>query len=399
MYYLGIDIGKKTHVAGLVDNEGKKVDRALKFEPNRGGWQRLLAYLEDDQGRKLDKDAVKIGLEATGHYWLTIYEKLNRVGFEITVFNPIQVASFRNKDVRGQKTDAIDAILIARVLRFGERSRTRLPDEATLTLRKLSRFRLSLVDQITSTKRRILAILDQVFPEYEECFENTFGKGSLALLSEHPLPEEVANLDLGKLTQLLAKASRNHFGMEKARLVQNKARESFGLTIGLDAFELQIEILISQIRHLEEQTARIEQKIEQLVGDHVLLSIPGISHKTAGVILGEIGNIKRFVDDGDRDGIKSLTALAGLDARLQESGMFKGQVKMSKRGSKYLRRAVMQASFVASTHDLMFKAIYEKQKKRGKHHFVALTHVARKMLAVIYAVMRDQRAYRPIMEG
>jgi transposase len=405
MYYLGIDIGKRTHAAGLIDNGGKKVGRVIKFRPNRGGWEKLQRFLEDEtikDGRNVDEDnqldnSVKVGLEATGHYWLTIYEKLKKAGFEVTVFNPIQVASFRNKDIRGQKTDAIDAILIARVLRFGEESKTRLPKETTLVLRRLSRFRLSLVDQITSTKKKILAILDQVFPEYEECFENTFGKGSLALLSQYPLPEKVAELDLRKLTNLLAKASRSHFGIEKAKLIQDKAQKSFGLTIGLDAFEIQLNILIDQIKHLEKQTTRIEQKIEQLVADHVLLTIPGISYKTAGVILGEIGNINRFVEDGDRDGVKSLTALAGLDAKLRESGRFRGQVKMSKRGSKYLRRAVMQSSFVAATHDPMFKAIYEKQKGRGKHHFNALSHVARKMIAVIYAVMRDQKAYQPIM--
>ncbi|MCK4815926.1 IS110 family transposase, partial [bacterium] len=343
MNYLGIDIGKKTHVAGLVDDSGGNIDRTLKFSPSRTGWEKLMSYLEKNQ---LDKDSIQIGLEATGHYWLTLYEKLISSEFNVTVFNPLQVASFRNKGIRGQKTDPIDAVLIANVLRFGESSQTRLPDENILILRRLSRFRSNLVDQTTSIKHKISAILDQVFPEYASLFDNTFGKGSLALLKKSAFPEEIAKLDLGKLTKLLKKASRNHFDEEKARLIKDKAKISFGTRIGLDAFEIQIKILINQIEYLDEQTKKLAKELKSLVGDHVLLSIPGISHVSAGIILGEIGNFRFAGKDEARRGIKALTALAGLDPKLQESGQYQGQTKMSKRGSKYLRRAVMQSSFV-----------------------------------------------------
>lgn len=394
MNYLGIDIGKKAHVAGLVDDSGENIDRTLKFSPSQEGWERLMSYLEKN---RLDKDSVQVGLEATGHYWLTLYEKLMSSEFNITVFNPLQVASFRNKGIRGQKTDPIDAILIANVLRFGERSKTRLPDEETLVLRRLSRFRSNLVDQTTSIKHKISAILDQIFPEYASLFDNTFGKGSLALLKKSAFPEEIAKLDFKKLTRLLKKASRNHFDEEKARLVKDKAKVSFGTRIGLDAFEIQIKILISQIEYLDEQTKKLEKELKQLVGDHVLLSIPGVSHVSAGVILGEIGNFRFTGKAGDRSGVKSLTALAGIDPKLQESGQYRGRVKMSKRGSKYLRRALMQSSFVAKTRDPMFSKVYEKHKKT-KHHYVALSHVARKMIGVIYAVLRDQKPYELKLE-
>lgn len=394
MNYLGIDIGKKTHVAGLVDANGNSLDRTLKFSPSQTGWVKLMSYLEKNQ---LGKDSIQIGLEATGHYWLTVYEKLISSEFNVTVFNPLQVASFRNKGIRGQKTDPIDAILIADVLRFGEKSKTRLPDENILILRRLSRFRSNLVDQTTSIKHKISAILDQVFPEYGSLFDNTFGKGSLALLKKSAFPEEIAKLNLEKLTKLLKKASRNHFDEKKARLVKDKAKISFGTRIGLDAFEVQIKILISQIEYLDEQTKKLEKELKLLVGDHVLLSIPGIAHVSAGLIIGEIGSFKFAGKDGARRGIKSLTALAGLDPKLQESGQYQGQAKMSKRGSKYLRRAVMQSSFVARTRDPMFRKVYEKHK-RTKHHYVAMSHVARKMIGVIYAVLRDQKPYELKLE-
>ena len=109
--------------------------------------------------------------------------------------------------------------------------------------------------------------------------------------------------------------------------------------------------------------------------------------------MGEIGNFERFIA---KDGAKSLTALAGLDARLWESGAYRGKITMSKRGSRYLRRAIMQSSFVAYQYDPMFKAMYEKQKKKGKHHYVALSHVGRKLIHVVYAVLRDQKPYHPV---
>lgn len=392
MNYLGIDIGKKFHVAGIVGDDGHQIGMTLEFRSNWRGWEKLQQFLSS---RGSDPSTVKVGLEATGHYWLPLYEKMKESGFDLTVFNPVQIASFRNKDIRGQKTDNIDAILIAQVLRFGEGSKTKLPDNQTLTLRKLSRFRCDLVDQISSIKKKILAILDQTFPEYTECFENAFGKGSLALLSRYPTPEEIVQLDLEKLTKLLAKASRNHFGEDKARKVKEKAKKTFGVKFGLDAFQLQIKLMTEQIKYLEKQIKKIEKEIKVILGDHVLLSISGISYRTAGLILGEIGNFQRFVEMGnDRKAVKSLTALGGLDARLRESGRYRGQVRMSKRGSKYLRRALMQSSFIAAQHDPRFKAVYEKQKKKGKHHFVALTHVARKMISVVYAVLRDQKPYQ-----
>lgn len=397
MYYLGIDIGKREHTAGVINEQGEKVGAVIRFKPSYKGWQKLMKHL-DKLNQEPIQDSIKVGLEATGHYWLTLYEKLKKEEFDVTVFNPLQIASLRNKSIRGQKTDTVDAILVAEVLRIGEESQTRLPDEEVLTLRRFSRFRADLVDQITRTKRKILAILDQVFPEYEDCFKNAFGKGSLALLSEYPLPEEVAKLDLEKLTKLLKKTSRNHFGEDEAKKIKNKAQNSFGLKAGLDAFEVQIKILVEQIKHIESQVKKVEKEIKGIVDGHVLLTIPGVSHTTAGLILGEIGNFERFLGQGGtRAGIKSLTALAGLDARLWESGQYKGKITMSKRGSRYLRRAVMQSSFVACQYDPMFKAVYEKQKKRGKHHYVALSHVGRKLLGVIYAVLRDQKPYYPVL--
>lgn len=394
-YYLGIDIGKYHHQACLTDDQGKDLF-SIQFTASYQGFRKLLRHLNKRINNK-EFGSIKAGLEATGIYWLTLYEQLTKLGAKVIVLNPLQVKAFQNKNIRGNKTDKIDAGLIAEILRIGKYSPSSIPNKDDFELRQLTRLRSDLVTLAGSLKVKVMGLMDQVFPEYKELFSNAFSSASKNLLKEAVLPEQIAAIPARKLALILKKASRGRLGIKKARDIQETAADSFGITLGMDALSLSIKILLSQIEHLEKQVDQLEKEIEKLFvkKETTLTSIPGIGKVTAAAIKAEIGDFDRFIND--KDGAQKLVALAGIDPRLRESGRHKGKVKMSKRGSPYLRQAVRQAAFssVHTAKDSMFSSIYQKHIKKGKHFEVALSHVERKLLHVVYSLLKNKREYQP----
>jgi transposase len=396
-YYLGIDIGKYVHEAILCDENGKPLEGSLRFKATYEGYQQLVAYVERTAGVH-QFEAIHAGMEATGSYWLSLYQQLRKLRIRVSVLNPLQVKAYRNEGIRGAKNDRIDALLIVKVLKFGDYKESDLPKEDILALRQLTRLRSDLVSMTSSLKLKVIAIFDQVFPEYKTLFYDMFATTSSALLQEAVLPEEIAAISTKKLTILLDRASRGRQGEKEAKHIKKVAKQSIGVTLALDAFAMSLKILLTQISHLEEQIQKLDVEIMQRVTiqQTTLTTIPGIGITTAGTIIAEVGSFERFAKD--KDGAEKLVALAGIDPKIKQSGILKGRTKMSKRGSPYLRQAVRQAAFVAACglrKDPMFAAIYDKQVKLGKHFEVALSHVENKMLHVIYSLLKSKKEYIP----
>lgn len=389
--FVGIDIGKFRHAVAICDSQGAPVTKPFEVMATSSGWKVLrerLATLPHP---------IVVGMEATGHYFLPFYERLAELAeVDPVVFNPLQVAAYRKQGIREQKTDKLDSLLIARMLKIGEISPYQLNDPSSYALKQLTRLRSDLVDSAAVVKRKVIALLDKIFPEYRESFTNIFNTSSTAILSQTALPEEIAALDTQKLTTLVEELSRKKKGAATVAKLQLAARETIGLKTGASAMALAVKILLAQIDDIETRVQALEGAIRQLVDQKetaILTSIPGISHVTAATILAEIGDFGRF---GPKDTAEKLVALAGIDPRIKESGIFKGKSKMSKRGSPYLRRTLRQAAFVAAltSREPMFAVIYERQKERGKHHEVALSHVAHKLVHVLAALLKKQRPYR-----
>ena len=394
-YFLGIDIGKHNHVAALMDIQGELIGIPLKFATDIAGWQQLLSHINKYIDYK-DYPSICAGFEATGHYWLTLYLKLKESGISISVLNPLEVKAFRNEGIRGSKTDRIDAIKIARLLRFGDYHEAHIPDQELIGLRQLSWLRVDLVNMTTKLKQKVIAVLDTIFPEYESLFTDIFGTTSKMLLSEACTPEAITAIPAARLAKLVKQASRGQYKEEKAQSIKLAASRTMGITISIDAFSLSLDILLSQINHLDKQIDQLDSEIIKKTEkmNTTITTIPGIGLTIAGTVLSEIGDINRFAG---KDGAEKLVALAGLDAKVKESGLSKGKTKMSKRGSGYLRHAVRQAAFVAVTvsKDPMFTRIYQKQINKGKHKEVALSHVSIKMIHVIYSLLKNNKSYVP----
>ena len=371
MLYLGIDIGKRNHVASLLDEKGKVVFKAFSFSNTTEGGISLLEQLTN---HGVTRHNTEVGMEATGHYWLAVYSFLLEHGFVIHVVNPIQTDGWRKgTEIRKRKTDVIDSVLIADLIRYGNFLETVLADENTMSMRTLSRFRNYLVSSISDLKRKVVCVLDQVFPEYESAFSDVFGQTSKQLLLHFQTAEDFEAITAEQLEQALEQIAHKKAAHKKVEQLSEMAANSFGLKFCRDSFSLQLKLLIQQIKFIERQVADVEAEMKAILNklDSPILTIPGIGSVNGACILGEIGDISRFSNAA------KLAAYAGIDASVRQSGAFQSSHNhMSKRGSPYLRKALFQAALVAAFHDPTFSAFYQKKRAEGKHHLTAIGAVA-----------------------
>lgn len=387
--YVGIDVAKRQHRIAVLDASGVPLEKPFTIANTYDGMSTLLERLS------VWAEAIEIGLEATGHYWLALFEWLTRADFTVHVLNPLQVHAYQRSGIRKRKNDTIDAVWIADFVRIGGARHTSDPTVMPIymQLRQLSRFRFSLVEQIGDTKRRILSLLDRVFPEYESLFSSVFLLSSRQLLADAVTAQEFADFDLDELTRILKTASRGRLGREQAENLQQAARRSVGVTFLADVSRIQMGCLIAQLDFLTQQVDEIDGALTELVAalpDQYLITIPGIGPVTAAAILGEIGDIQRF------ETLKQLVAYAGIDPVVYQSGQFEaGQTRMSKRGSPYLRHALWMAATVARLHDPELKVYYQKRRDEGKAYGTVIGAICRKLLARIFVILRDQRPYEP----
>lgn len=389
MFYIGIDIAKKNHEASIIDSSGKSLSKSISFSNSTKGIEKFNNFIAEFG---VTTNNCIIGMEATGHYWISLFSYIVDLGFTCYVINPIQSDAFRKMYVRQTKNDSVDSFIIAQIMRFGEFSISNFSDENTFALRNLTRYRFALVDECSDWKRKLVAILDQVFPEYSSLFSNIYGVASKELLSKYPLPEDMLSIPAEELGNLLYECSKGRLGINKAEEIQSRARESFGIKFAKRSFSFQIKQIISQISFLEEQLKEIEIEISCLLEDicPVITTITGIGSVLGASIVSEIGNISRF------ERANQLVAYAGLDTRIKQSGDFSAtNTKLSKRGSPYLRRSIWLAATVAAFKDPALSIYYQGLRARGKAHGTAIGAVARKLTNIIFAVLRDQKPYTP----
>ena len=389
MLIIGIDIAKRCHEACILDTSGKMKGKPFSFPNSHTGADTLLSQI---QKHNPDSLPIEFGMEATGHYWLALYSRLIQDGFTVHVINPIQSDSLRNLYIRKTKTDMVDSFLIAEVIRFGRFSQTSLAAPDIIALRQLCRYRFCLVDQISDVKRKVISLLDQVFPEYETLFSDVFGISSRTMLADFSTPEEFLAVDTEKLAAILARTSRGRLGLNQAHRIQDAARQSFGVKLGREALVFELRQLVAQISFLEEQLAALGDQISQYYDRFscTLHTVPGIGKILAAAILSEIGDATRF------SAPEKLVAFAGIDPSIRQSGQFVGnQSHMSKRGSAYLRRAVWLASSVATLHNPVMKIFYQKKRNEGKAHRTAVGAVCRKLLYTVFALLKSGQPYDP----
>ncbi|MEY8576637.1 IS110 family transposase, partial [Oscillospiraceae bacterium 21-37] len=340
------------------------------------------------------KSQIVFAVESTAHYWLALYTRLRKDGYKAIVLNPIQTSAMREMSIRKTKTDSKDSFLIAELIRFGRYAQSNVAQDKLLALKELCRNRYYLVDMASDLKRKAIALIDRIFPEYETQFETIFCKSSIAVLKKYPTPKKLAHANLSKLTEILLDSSNGRFGEWKAQELKSLARDSFGVEDCEDIYSMLLLTMLDEIQSLTEKADELEKRISSLLKefDSTITSVPGIGPILGACILSEIGDVTRF-----RSADK-LTAYIGVDPSVNQSGEYiSDHAHMSKRGSPYLRRAVWMASIVAVQRDPMFRAYYDKKAAQGLKYMNIIGHVTKKMTAVIFAVLRDNKIYAPVL--
>ena len=384
MIYVGIDIAKFNHFASALSSDGEVLIEPFKFTNDSDGFFMLLSKLSS-----FDKDSIIIGLESTAHYGNNLLMFLVPKGYKVVVINPIQTATLRKNNIRKTKTDKVDTFIIAKALMINEYRFVTLQDLGLMQLKNLGRFRQKTVKQRTRLKIQLTSYVDQVFPEIQYFFKSGIHhKGCYALLKEAPSPELVTSMHLTHLTHFLKSNSKGHLKKETAVELRVLAQKSVGN--GDKSLSIQITHCIEQIELLNAQLANVESEMEDIVSslDSVIMTIPGIGAINGGMILGEIGDISRFSHPS------KLLAFAGLDPSVYQSGNFQAKhTKMSKRGSRTLRYALINAAHNVVKNNKTFQDFYERKREQGLTHYSALGHCAGKLVRIIHKMLTDDIAF------
>ena len=390
MFYLGIDVGKFSHSLCLLNDD--RQESIWQIDNDKAGFDKLKEKLSSLN--LLTEKSFLLGMEATGHYFLNIYEFFLQSGIkaeQIALLNPLQVKSFRNTNLRGAKSDNVDAKRIAVLLRFGSFDRCNVNVDEMMTLRELTRLKSDLTANSADLKRKMISITDRIFPEFMPIFSNRFGKTAVALLNDYPTPEEMAELSLTELSAVIKKLSKRGIASVKIKKLHDACQNSIGISFGQAAFKIEWNLLLENLRLLQKQIDYLEEKIERIVANlnSAIFTIPGIGKSTGASILSEIGSIDNF-----SSAIK-LIAFAGLDPKLKESGTYQGRTPISKRGSKYLRNAIWYSAMVTCRVDSTFKKQYTERRNKGKSHRYAVTAAANKLTKIIYHVLKNNCPFNP----
>ena len=384
MIYVGIDIAKLNHFASALSSDGEILLEPFKFTNDNDGFYKLLSVLSS-----FEKDSLIIGLESTAHYGNNLVEFLVSKHYKVCVINPIQTSTMRKNNIRKTKTDKVDTSVIAKTLMMQSHRFYTLEDIDFMHLKNLGRFRQKLVKQRTRLKIQLTSYVDQVFPELQYFFKSGIHHHAVySLLKEAPSPESIASMHMTHLVHLLNVSSHGHFKKDKALELRVLAQKSVGSNDG--SLSIQITSSIEQIELLDRQLDQVESQMKDIMLslDSVIMSIPGIGYVNGGMILGEIGDITRFSDSS------KLLAFAGLDPSVYQSGNFNAShTRMSKRGSRVLRYALVNAAHNVVKNNKTFKTYYETKKSEGRSHYNALGHCAGKLVRIIYKMLTDKEEF------
>lgn len=392
MLFVGIDVAKSKHDCCIIDSDGVIYTDSLRIPNSKDGFDILHSTIVSALSGA-DFSNVKIGLESTGHYSTNITNFLCSKGFNIIVFNPLVTNAFRKAGtLRKTKTDKCDAKVIATML-FSDESKSYSPSSYQIQeLKSLTRHRYRMIGYRSKLRLSVTRLIDIIFPELLDFIWSIHQISSYKLLLELPSPNAIKECHLTHLTSLISKSSRGKYGREKAIQLRELASNSIGSSNRSLTFELQqtIRLIQSVQDEINELDSQIKMVVDEL--DTPLMTVPGIGYTIAAIIYAEIGDINNFSSPS------KLLAFAGMEPSTYQSGKYNASnTPMVKRGSSYLRWAIMQAARLVPMRDLTFAAYMNKKRSEGKHYNVARSHVGKKLIRVIYYLLKHNTAFESQM--
>jgi len=389
MVFIGIDVAKDKHDCFIVNSDGEVLFDAFTIANTIDGFNDLLSKIKSVSK---DLNKTKVGLEATGHYSYNLLGFLLDNGLPTYVLNPLHTNLYRKSlSLRKTKTDKVDARTIASMLMscIGLKPYTRALYHNE-ELKSLTRYRFVKVSERTKLKTSVSRLVTILFPELEKLVPTIHMVSVYALLSEFPSAKPIANANLTRLTNLLYTTSKGHYNRDTAIHFREAARKSIGSV--MPAKSLELKHTIKLIGELTAEIDEIEAEIKHIVDSlgTTILTIPGIGYATAASILAEIGDFSNF-ETPDK-----ILAFAGMSPSIYQSGQLTNcYAHMEKRGSKYLRFALYNATKYVCKWDSNFSLYLAKKRSEGKHYNVALSHAAKKLVRLIFALEKSRLPYTP----
>ena len=388
MIYVGIDVAKDKHDCFITNSDGEILFQVFTIQNNRDGFDDLFSKI---QSTSSDVSNIKVGLEATRHYSYNLPGYLIDKGLPTFVINPLHTNLYRKSlSLRKTKTDKVDARTIAMMLisdvNLKSYSDTSYHNEE---LKSLTRYRFDKVQERAQLKQSVSRLVTILFPELEKLVPSLHMTSVYALLSELPSAGKIASCHLTHLTKLLESASKGRYRWDKAGEIRDAAKVSIGSEMPAKSLELKHTLRL--IGELNSEISEIESEIKRIM-DQIsspILTIPGIGYRMGAMILAEIGDFSRF-DSPDK-----ILAYAGASPSTYQSGQFESSYShMEKRGSRYLRFALINAAKYVCHWDETFGAYLQKKISEGKHYNVAITHATKKLVRLIYAMEKSGKPYR-----
>ena len=386
MFLLGIDIAKLNHVASCIDSSTNEVIFSnFKFKNDFKGFSTLL-----DKIKSLDVKNLIIGLESTSHYGENLINFLFKQHFKVALINPLQTSHLRKANIRDAKNDRLDSLNIARSLIFSKLNFVSEKNIDCFSLKKLTRFRSNLIKQRSKAKIQLTSLLDLLFPELQYLFKSKIhSKTIYTLLKKYPSADEIAALKDDEISNLLYASSKGHFKREKSIELKSLAKTTVGIkdtSVSLHVIQL-IELIELFDRQIKDIVTKITDTVNKL--DTKLLSVPGINIIACAIILGETNNFDNFSN------ATKLLAFAGLDPKIRQSGNFSAtSCRMSKKGSPYLRYALIFTAWNTVRHSEKFNKYYCLKRSQSKSHYNSLGHVAHKLVRVIFTLIKKDISYQ-----
>jgi len=387
MIYVGIDVAKDKHDCYITNSDGEVLFQVFTIENNLDGFNDLYQKI---RSVSRDTSKVKVGLEATGHYSYNLLGYLLDKGLPTFVINPLHTNQYRKSlSLRLTKTDKVDARTIALMMmsdvNLQSYSDTSYHNEE---LKSLTRYRFDKVRERAKLKTSISRLVCILFPELEKLVPTLHIASVYDMLYEFPGAKAVTAAHLTRLSNLLYESSKGHYGKDTAITFKEAAKHSIG--ISMPAKSLELRHTISLIRELDSEIEEIEAEIKSIMDEinSPILSIPGINYRMGAMILAEIGDISRF-DSPDK-----ILAYAGLSPSTYQSGQLQSSyAHMEKRGSRYLRYALFNATKFVCNWDPSFGAYLAKKRAEGKHYNVAISHATKKLVRLIYQLEKTGNTY------
>jgi transposase len=401
--FVGIDVSSDSCEVAFVDDQGKQLGRSFSVTNDLDGACKV-GEMVCLSAEAHEASEVKIGLESTSVYgWhlrdflfdLDTLKKYSPLVYEI---NPSMVASFKKSFSHKPKTDSLDAFAIAQRVRFGGLRPYSKTQMTTAPLQQLTRLRLHLVQTLAAEQNRALGLLFLKFSAYKQAspFSKVFGKASTAVLEEFT-SEELAAHGVKDLAAFILKNGNNRLKdpEEAAKVIQAAARRSYRLNSKMqDAVDVTLSLTLQNVEFLRSQVKKADAVIarELEAFPQTLTTVPGLGPVLVAGIVSEIGDIFRFKDKG------ALAQFTGLTWTKYQSGGFDAEEhSLTKTGNKYLRYYLVEAANSLRVHNEEYKRFYQrKYQEVPKHqHKRALVLTARKLVNLVFSMLRKGQIYRP----